>query len=231
MTGLLDSPVAENSPFDMPGLAWREVAFRHCDVDSLRHRFPDGASLDLQVPADMRGAVPKRRSEFLAGRLCAALALHALGLPPQVGQNGRAPAWPAGAAGSISHSDGLAIAVASRGHDRLGVDCERRMSAQQAAELRRMILTPAEMALRPAAMAEADFVTLVFSGKEALYKAAAAGLTRMPEFHDATLCAIAPGTMRLRLEGRDWPVAWRLRAADCVTLVALPSGPAEAARA
>jgi len=61
----------------------------------------------------IEGAVPSRRREFLAGRAAARLAQQALGLPPQRVLMGadRAPIWPEGLSGSISHAGGVCIAA------------------------------------------------------------------------------------------------------------------------
>lgn len=74
-------------------------------------------------------AVPKRKREFALGRMCARDALGQLGVAPvaiAVG-NGRAPQWPDGYVGSITHCEGFIGAVAAARDDFLGVglDVER----------------------------------------------------------------------------------------------------------
>lgn len=85
------------------------------------------APLPAEAPAVAR-AIPRRVAEFAAGRAAARAALAAAGLPRAaipMGQD-RAPIWPEGATGSITHSRDYALAVAApaarfRG---LGLDVE-----------------------------------------------------------------------------------------------------------
>jgi len=122
-------------------------------------------------------AVSKRQTEFLAGRLCAFEALRRVtgepGIPP-VGED-RAPCWPSGVVGSITHGAGwAAVVVAQAAQWRgLGLDVEKRLAVQRADRLAAEILTPRELE----GYAELDDaqralrVTLTFSIKESLFKA------------------------------------------------------------
>ena len=70
---------------------------------------------------------PRRRREFIAGRLAARAALAQAGATElTVGRNGPAPTWPSGWCGSIAHAAGRAVAVAGRSPPwhALGVDLE-----------------------------------------------------------------------------------------------------------
>jgi 4'-phosphopantetheinyl transferase EntD len=76
----------------------------------------------------VRHAVAQRRREFALGRTCARRALAGLGLPPSpilVGTD-RAPVWPPGVVGSISHCPLRTVAVVAPASDFLaaGVDVE-----------------------------------------------------------------------------------------------------------
>ncbi len=119
-------------------------------------------------------AAPKRIREFAAGRACARAGLSQLGFGTVAVPMGadRAPLWPAGATGSITHTQGYgAAAVAMRTRIRaLGLDAEPEGSV--GAHLWPRICTAQELAwLRaqdgPAALGAA---TLIFSAKEAFYK-------------------------------------------------------------
>src|SRR5204862_697538 len=73
-------------------------------------------------------AVPKRAAEFARGRACARAALAQLGVssaPLPVGPE-RAPIWPEGFVGSVTHCRGLVAAVAARSArvSALGLDAE-----------------------------------------------------------------------------------------------------------
>ncbi|MEU0133198.1 4'-phosphopantetheinyl transferase superfamily protein [Streptomyces sp. NPDC006296] len=109
-----------------------------------------------------------RRREFLAGRLAARRALRAVGLDcGQIPRAGRLPLFPPGRAASISHSAGVAVAVArAPGRDTpLGCDVELRPLPEGAA---RLVLRADEEALLRAG---AWSVTALFSAKEAAWKA------------------------------------------------------------
>jgi 4'-phosphopantetheinyl transferase EntD len=119
-------------------------------------------------------AVPKRIHEFAAGRACARAALTKLGFANAALLMGadRAPLWPAGATGSITHTDSFCAAVVAPARQirALGVDAEPAQSVK--ADLWRRICTAQELALlqtqdEQAALAAA---TLIFSAKEAFYK-------------------------------------------------------------
>lgn len=212
-------------PFPLPlsDLSWCRVAFEVSDSYGCVHDDPATGSYHIALADHLLQAVPKRRSEYLAGRLCAAAALRRLGLPETVGARNRVPTWPAEAVGSITHSGNCAIAVASRVRGALGVDYEVRMPEERARELQRMILQPQEAALRSTDMTFETFVTLVFSAKEALYKALAARVRRILEFHEVRLVALSADKLALEFEGGRYAVLWRSDAVACLTLVALPS--------
>ncbi|MDR0809501.1 MAG: 4'-phosphopantetheinyl transferase superfamily protein [Gemmobacter sp.] len=212
-------PLLTENPFGLSGLFWREGRFRPGPVRELLHLGdPLGPAL-ARLPEALRDAVPKRQSEYLAGRICASLALRAAGLPEVLGLNGRAPVWPDGAAGSISHSDSRVVAAVSRDHAGLGVDCETVMPEDQARSLAPMILTAAEAALRPGTMSFAGFLTLVFSAKEAVYKAISARHARILEFHDVMLTGISADRLHLAQDAQDFQASFRLDRSEVMTLV------------
>lgn len=118
-------------------------------------------------------AVGKRRREFAAGRAAARAAMADLGLPVQAIPVGpkRAPVWPDGVTGSITHTRSCAAAVAALAGEEvraLGIDVEED--------------TPLEDKLLPAICSEREQVWLkqqenpgqmakvIFSAKEAAYK-------------------------------------------------------------
>lgn len=214
---ILGQPSTAN-PFQDPLLHWCEAGFAVADVRQLSHDGPLGA-VQLALPADLGAAVAKRRSEFLAGRLVAALALRQAGMPETVGRQGRAPVWPAGAVGSITHSRDRAIAVVSTAHHGLGLDCEALVAPDRATQLAAAIFTEAEARLRPDALPFASFFTLVFSAKEALYKALSPRLSRVPAFLEVTMTGLGPQGIDLVLDGEHYRARFRLSARDCVTLV------------
>lgn len=118
-------------------------------------------------------AVAKRRMEYAAGRRAARVALAACGAAPTAIINGedRAPAWPAGYVGSISHSGNYALAVCAKvGEIRaVGVDIEVPRTIEEGVWER--VLTPRESAVRATLARPDEFALTVFSAKEAFYKA------------------------------------------------------------
>jgi 4'-phosphopantetheinyl transferase EntD len=125
---------------------------------------------ELSAAAGMGG---KRRREFSAGRHCARQALSGLGHAPTalpVGP-GRAPVWPAGFIGSISHTDELAIAVVARQAEirSLGIDLES--ADPLGTDLLELVCRDEELAALTAIGLEVQHgAKLIFSAKESIYK-------------------------------------------------------------
>ncbi len=118
-------------------------------------------------------AIPKRETEFAAGRHAAREALAQLGLEPMAIPQGadRAPVWPEGITGSISHCAHCCIAVAAHKADyqSLGVDVEPATPLD--ADLIDVICTPSEQAWLADQPNSGLAAKLIFSAKEAFYKA------------------------------------------------------------
>jgi len=130
----------------------------------------------ITLPDNIRNATNKRAFEYLGGRICASQALRAMGCC-EVGQllstYDRIIDWPAGYRASISHSAGMATAVAVRSSDILsiGVDLELAMSGDKASRLAPRLLTSEEIhggIIRP--NESGIQTTLIFSAKESLFK-------------------------------------------------------------
>ncbi|MBE7926634.1 4'-phosphopantetheinyl transferase family protein [Pseudomonas saudiphocaensis] len=178
-------------------------------VQMLSTRF-DPSLLDIEdfqrwgIPAPE--AVSKRQTEFLAGRLCAHEALRrATGVAsiPAVGED-RAPCWPAGVVGSITHGAGWAAAVAARAEQwrGLGLDVERLLASTRADRLAGEILTPRELESYGDLddSQRATLVTLTFSIKESLFKALYPLVNKRFYFQEAELIHHDDnGQARLRL--------------------------------
>ncbi|WP_375591796.1 4'-phosphopantetheinyl transferase [Chitiniphilus eburneus] len=161
----------------------------------------------LALPPSLAHAVLKRKVEFLSGRDCARAALaqagHAGPFELPIGDD-RAPCWPTGWVGSISHSKGCAAAIVAQAtaYRGIGLDLERLIPPERAAPLREQIGHAGEWQLgETLGLAPGLWFTLVFSLKEALFKALYPQVGRYFGFEDATLHAFAPGQgiARLRL--------------------------------
>lgn len=128
-------------------------------------------------PAEASAAAtmtPGRRREFLAGRQAARRALRAVGVDcGEIPRAGRLPVFAPGRAASISHSAGIAVAVArGPGEDApIGCDLELRPLPYGAA---RLVLGPDEERLLDLAAGTEGgphSLTGLFSAKEAAWKA------------------------------------------------------------
>ena len=156
--------------------------------------FDDSASVTL-FPAEESAvgrAVDKRRREFATARGCAHRALERLGEAPgpvPSGERGE-PLWPAGVAGSITHCRGYRAAVVAHSAElaTIGVDAEPHEPLPQGllgdvarpAEQQRL----AELAAKTPAI---HWDRLLFSAKEAVYKAWFPLARRWLGFEDAAL--------------------------------------------
>lgn len=169
---------------------------------ALRSLFPPGvatavvpiggtnAPLWREEAAAMSGAVPARVAEFVAGRTAARRALADLGLPPVPLPMGpdRAPHWPTGISGSITHAAGYAMAVARRGAP-LGVDLEQDAPIPpdlwptlcRAEELERLGREPGHL------------VRQIFAAKEAVFKAQDTGRRAMFGFDVVSVTLVTGG--------------------------------------
>jgi len=145
-------------------------------------------------------AADKRRREFATGRLLAREALARLGVRgfDLINDEDRAPVWPQGIAGTITHCDTRAVvAVGWRSEvGTFGADLEHR--AGLARHLWDMTMLPEEVAFLDA-QPEADrerWALILFSAKEALYKAQ----------HPVTREFMGFGALRVELgEGAETP--------------------------
>ncbi|MFD5914905.1 4'-phosphopantetheinyl transferase [Streptomyces massasporeus] len=185
---------------------------------------PDGILPEEE--AYVRRAVPARRQEYATARHCARRALADLGLPPVPVPSGPsgAPRWPDGVTGSITHCRGYRAAAVARTTDTatLGIDAESHVplpdgvlkAIGRAEEVRS--LTPLQRA-HPGICWD----TLLFSAKEAVYKAWFPHFPRGLTFADASLLfrtdpggangtftarLLVPGSPYRRFTGR-WIVA------------------------
>ncbi|SEJ05714.1 4'-phosphopantetheinyl transferase [Pseudomonas sp. NFR16] len=222
----LPQPLADvvlvSTPFDPHKLA--DGDFQRCLIDP---------------PASIQRSVAKRQAEFLAGRLCAREAMRLLDgrthVPP-IGDD-RAPVWPEGLCGSITHSTGWAAAiVARRQHWRgLGMDAEQLMSNERALRLAGEILTADELKRMAAGPEDqvAHQVTLTFSLKESLFKALYPLVLKRFYFEDAELLEWSDdGRARLRLkidlsaewhDGKELEAQFGVRDGQLLSLVAIPA--------
>ncbi|MFG1897532.1 4'-phosphopantetheinyl transferase [Micromonospora zamorensis] len=117
-------------------------------------------------------AVQTRRRDFAAGRACARRAMTGLGLPPTAvpAAPDRAPVWPAGVVGTITHTTGYCAAAAALTTDvrSVGMDAEQHHEVDPG--VRRMVLLPEEEALCARLPGGISWPVVLFSAKETVYK-------------------------------------------------------------
>ena len=188
----------------LPGL------FQHpCVVAKESSLQESGAPLYPEELALMFGCVEKRQRELAASRRCARKALAVLGIEgfPLLPGPDRAPIWPPGVVGSITHTDGCpggycGVAVAERRFSGgLGIDAEPNLPLP--AELWPAILDEAERSDALATDEPGIHARLVFSAKETIYKALYPTLKRFLEFSDVHIEARrADGIFLARLVGQ-----------------------------
>ncbi|MEU6862231.1 hypothetical protein ABZ924_02965 [Streptomyces sp. NPDC046876] len=150
------------------------------------------------------GLTPERRADFLLGRRAARRAVQEAGVPLPtgpvvVGADGR-PVFPEGVVGSLTHSSGLAVALAAPAsrYVALGVDLEFGALAPGAA---RHVLDEEERRL----LGSGDGRLLAaFSGKEAAFKALVP-LTSLTRLRDVVLAPCGSGFLA-RVRGCPGPV-------------------------
>lgn len=142
-------------------------------------------------------AVAQRRHEFIGGRVMARRAMTRLGVAPQAIPAGsdRAPIWPAGLVGSITHTDRWCAAVVARADEILSVGIDVADAHSVGPELWQILCTLAEfewLSMLPAKDRELG-ATALFSAKESVFKAQYPLTRRMLDHHD----------VEIRLSG-DW---------------------------
>jgi 4'-phosphopantetheinyl transferase EntD len=121
-------------------------------------------------------AVPKRQREFRSGRAAARSALAEFGLEqcPIPRDTAGCPIWPSGFVGSISHCEDEAIVIAGRSTDfmGLGIDVEPVLSFN--GQALNLVCNDTDRSFRPLSETRLPmpWEYLIFSAKEAFYKAA-----------------------------------------------------------
>jgi 4'-phosphopantetheinyl transferase EntD len=151
----------------------------------VEERFEDPPEVDLfpEEAVVVANAIEKRRQEFATVRVCARAALAALGVSPEPilpwgnaapAWARRAPRWPVGIVGSMTHCDGYRAAALARRSDvaSIGVDAEPHLPLPTG--VASVIATPDErdiMTCLDVARPDVAWGRVLFSAKESVYKA------------------------------------------------------------
>jgi 4'-phosphopantetheinyl transferase EntD len=124
---------------------------------------------------ELASASPKRRREFRLGRFHAQRALASIGVEGAVVGRGsdRAPLWPSGVVGSITHCEAYCAAVVAPEARMLAIGLDLETADAMEPGLWRMIagVDELEAAAAAAALPLGEAAKLLFSIKEAFYKA------------------------------------------------------------
>jgi enterobactin synthetase component D len=173
------------------------------------------ALVQTQLPPELRRMTVPRLRTFLAGQLCAEHALRQLGHEPTwLGRDGLgAPRWPDGIVGSIAHCDRIACAAVAHVATAVGIglDSERRVSDEALRDIRRACCTSVENARLFGTEDDALIATLVFSAKEAYYKAISPNIGRVVDFTEVEVQRLDASLGQVDL----CPVSARLRSETC----------------
>ena len=206
--------------------------------------FDDPADVQLypEEQAVLQKAVASRRIEFGTARWCARQALAKLGLPPAPilpGLRG-APGWPAGVVGSMTHCAGYRAAALAHSREiaTIGIDAEPHTALPDG--VGDVIASHAEqraLAELADAAPEVSWDKLLFSAKEATYKAWFPLTQRWLGFNDAmisinsadgtfTARLLVPGPVLRGCQLTEFGGRWLARDGLVITSIAVPAEPA-----
>ena len=177
----------------------------YCQLEFDTHYYADALFSDAGIPFPSRldNAVARRRAEYFAARSAARFLLQDAGCEEHVHTSAsRAPVWPAGWCGSLSHSEEHAIAIIAPLHAGLtpGIDIEM-FDDKTMRETAEMFTTPQErQRLLASGLAYETALLIAFSAKESVFKALYPQVGHLFGFEAARVSAIDATTCRLTLE-------------------------------
>ncbi|MGR3503188.1 4'-phosphopantetheinyl transferase family protein [Pseudaestuariivita sp.] len=154
-----------------------------------------------EAPEGFSGWDLGRQAEFAAGRVLASAALAVLGLPARLPRAAsRAPEWPLGASGAISHTHSEVGALVVPGLWRVGLDIQDIAQGESLSALRSEALSIADrQVLAPVSTEAAVADTLGFCAKETLFKALHPEVQRVFGFDAARVVEVEGDGLTLEL--------------------------------
>jgi 4'-phosphopantetheinyl transferase EntD len=159
-------------------------------------------SLSVEEQAMVSVACTKRKLEFATGRWCAREALKAKGIEgfSLLSDARRAPVWPSGIVGSITHTDGFCAAAIGLRDAYAGIGIDAELDGQVGEDLWSNLFTAQEIGWleRLPEPRRASMATVIFSAKESFYKAQYAFTNMWLDFTSATV-VIENGRWNLHL--------------------------------
>jgi 4'-phosphopantetheinyl transferase EntD len=171
------------------------VRYRSLDCADEAFGLPLSADARSILPPALGHATRNRQREFLAGRWCAKHALQYLGASSThvAMAEDRAPIWPDGVVGSITHSGDFVAAAVAWAADvaALGIDSERIIDAAAASDVADICMVD-ETNLFKAGHGRSfcEFCTFVFSAKESVFKCLFPPTRKFLEFSDVRIMSI-----------------------------------------
>jgi enterobactin synthetase component D len=152
----------------------------------------NGQALEDLIPPTLHGAVRKRQVEFIGGRLCAERALEQFTVKMHSvprGEEGE-PIWPQGIHGSIAHTSWSAysVIVDSDSNLGIGIDSESIVNEDTRNVIAEYCCTQTERSRWFHEQHELC-ATLIFSAKEAFYKAVYPTVRRFIDFDEVEVVA------------------------------------------
>ncbi|MFJ5483605.1 4'-phosphopantetheinyl transferase family protein [Pectobacterium actinidiae] len=217
----------------------RDIAVSALPISAMRKVMAGSLPSGSGLQGSLEGMGEKRRTEFVAGRLCAARSLRRMGIDAEfpLPVMDRLPVWPPGVLGSISHCATLAVAATAlrSSYGALGIDVESLINFSTMQDIQPSVCSDQELdCLRRWVPCEDRAVTLAFSAKEALYKALFPLVGQFKDFHSAQLCGCESRSLVLSLT-QDWSSQWQAGAKvrvqfawygnEVLSAVCLPSRP------
>ena len=164
---------------------------------------PESTMFSIEAAA-VATAVPERRREFGTVRYCARKALRQIGEPavPILPDPDRAPRWPVGVVGSMTHCAGYRAAAVARSGELCGLGIDAEPHAAFPDEALDLVLRDEEreqlLALADASR-DLHWDRILFCAKEAVYKAWFPLTRRWLDFADVSTTVHLDGTFRARL--------------------------------
>ncbi|RLB45661.1 MAG: phosphopantetheinyl transferase [Deltaproteobacteria bacterium] len=157
----------------------------HVETEELDPHSLEGGLLNAEEEA-VAGAAQTRIEQFTAGRVCSRIALGRLGVAtttPILRGEDRAPIWPLGFVGTISHTDTWCAAAVARAEDvrSIGIDLEPATPLNES--LWRRVCTPKERDWLHELAEPGLMGKILFSAKESVYKCQYPITTKFLGFH------------------------------------------------
>lgn len=136
---------------------------------------PIGTATSSPFPEEtvaIQRSVEKRRREFVAGRQYARSAMSQIGIGPLplAVLPTRAPDWPNGVTGSISHAGDACVAIVAATSDFISIGIDIELSTPLSVELHATVCQPDELAAVEQAAGGVDHAKMLFVVKEAFFK-------------------------------------------------------------